>query len=90
MRSGFRGSEERKNEGPLGLSGQAISIVKTYDLVPAEKGGTLLTVSVHGSGEMDEKVPAVVERAWKHFIVERFKPYVESGTHRKKAGRVLN
>jgi hypothetical protein len=32
---------------------------------------------------MDEKVPGVVESVWKHFILERFKPYVESGAHKK-------
>jgi len=70
-------------EGPLGLSGRAISMVTTYELVPSGKTATMLTVSVHGSGEMDDKVPGIVENVWKHFIIERFKPYIESGAYKK-------
>jgi hypothetical protein len=32
----------------------------------------------------EEGWPAVVEQVWKHFLIERFKPYVEEGKHRKK------
>lgn len=70
-------------DGPLGLSGRAIQTVTSYDLAPAGPGATKLTVSAHGSGEMDETVPGLVEKVWKHFILERFKPYIESGAHRK-------
>jgi len=70
-------------DGPLGLSGRAISMVTTYELAPSGKTATTLTVSVHGSGEMDDKVPGVVENVWKHFILERFKPYIESGAYKK-------
>lgn len=70
-------------DGPLGLSGQAVQTVTSYDLVPAGQGRTKLTVSVHGSGEMDEKLPAMVEKVWRHFIIERFKPYIESGEYKK-------
>ncbi len=70
-------------DGPFGLSGRAISMVTTYELAPSGKTATKLTVSVHGSGEMDDKVPGVVENVWKHFIIERFKPYIESGAYKK-------
>jgi penicillin V acylase-like amidase (Ntn superfamily) len=70
-------------DGPLGLSGQAISMVTSYDLVPSGPGATLLKVSVHGAGEMDDRAPGAVESVWKHFILERFRPYVESGAHKK-------
>jgi uncharacterized protein YndB with AHSA1/START domain len=70
-------------DGPLGLSGQAIQTVTSYDLAPAAQGSTILTVSVHGSGEMDDKIPGVIEKVWKHFILERFKPYIESGAYKK-------
>jgi penicillin V acylase-like amidase (Ntn superfamily)/uncharacterized protein YndB with AHSA1/START domain len=70
-------------EGPLGLSGRAVSIVTTYDLAASGKSATRLTVSVRGAGEIDDKTPGVVEQVWRHFILERFKPYVESGGHRK-------
>lgn len=70
-------------DGPLGLSGRAIQTVTSYDLAPAGQGATLLSVSVHGSGDMDDAIPAVVEKVWKHFIFERFKPYIESGAYKK-------
>ena len=70
-------------DGPLGLSGHAIQTVTSYDLAAAGRGHAKLTVSVHGSGEMDDTVPGVVEKVWKHFILERFKPYVESGAYKK-------
>ena len=38
-------------------------------------------VSVHGAGEVEEGVPALVESVWNHFIFERFKPYIESGEY---------
>lgn len=70
-------------DGPLGLSGRAIQTVTSYDLAPAAQGATLLTVSVHGSGEMDDTIPGAVEKVWKHFILERFKAYIESGAYKK-------
>jgi hypothetical protein len=60
--------------------------VTSYDLAPAGQGATQLTVSVHGSGELDEKTPGLVEKVWKHFILERFKPYIESGAYKKRKG----
>jgi hypothetical protein len=42
-----------------------------------------MKVLVHGSGEMEEGMTAIVESVWEHFIFERFKPYIESGKHLK-------
>ena len=71
-------------EGPLGLSGNAITCVTSYDFAPVAGDSTRLDVSVHCAGEYDEKWPPLVDQVWRHFIVERFKPYVESGRHLKK------
>jgi hypothetical protein len=68
-------------DGPLGLSGKAIQMVCSYEFKPAGADSTLLSLSVHGSGEVGEGVPKAVENAWHHFLFERFKPYVESGKH---------
>jgi hypothetical protein len=27
---------------------------------------------------------AVVEKVWRHFLIERFKPYIELGVHRSR------
>jgi hypothetical protein len=70
-------------DGPLGLTGRAVQIVTTYDFSEVGKDSTLMKVSVHGSGEMEEGMPAIVEKVWEHFIFERFKPYIESGKHLK-------
>jgi hypothetical protein len=70
-------------DGPLGLSGRAVQIVTTYEFSEVGNDSTLMKVSVHGSGEMEEGMPAIVEKVWEHFIFDRFKPYVESGKHLK-------
>jgi hypothetical protein len=71
-------------DGPLGLTGRAVQIVTTYEFSEVGTDSTLMKVSVHGSGEMEEGMPAIVEKVWEHFIFERFKPYVESGKHLNK------
>ena len=70
-------------DGPLGLSGKAIQMVTTYEFTAAGADSTTLKLSVHGAGEVDEGLPAIVESVWKHFLFERFKPYIESGDYKK-------
>ena len=71
-------------DGPLGLTGRAVHIVTTYEFSEVGKDSTLMKVSVHGSGEMEEGMPAIVEKVWDHFIFERFEPYIKSGKHLTK------
>ncbi len=68
-------------EGPLGLTGNAIHMVMTYTFEPVGEDSTRLKLSTHAAGEMQEGWAAAVDRAWRHFLFERFKPYVESGKH---------
>ena len=70
-------------EGPLGLSGMAVTVVTTYEFRPLGADSTVLTYHVRMSGELQEGVPELVRKTWHHFMVERFKPYIESGQHRK-------
>ncbi|MFC2136006.1 SRPBCC domain-containing protein [Bacteroidota bacterium] len=70
-------------EGPLGLSGKAIQLVCTYNFEPVGQDSTKLKLEVHGSGEMDENIPGIVENVWEHFIFERFEPYIDEGKHLK-------
>jgi hypothetical protein len=65
-------------EGPLGLTGMAITMVTTYDFSPVGTDSTLLKLSVHAAGEVPEGIPAVVEAVWHHFLFERFKPFIEA------------
>ena len=78
-----RRGELLRFEGPLGLTGHAIRGVHTYRFEPAGDS-TRMTVSVHMSGELANEWPEVVERAWRHFLFERFAPYVERGAHREE------
>jgi uncharacterized protein YndB with AHSA1/START domain len=71
-------------EGPLGLSGNAIHMVHTYEFSHAGTDSTRLRVTVHAAGEMREGWAETVDKVWWHFLVERFKPYVESGRHLRR------
>ena len=71
-------------DGPLGLSGKAISIVTTYEFESVSTDSTLLKVKVNASGEYDPSWPALVDNVWQHFIFDQFKPYIESGKYLEK------
>lgn len=72
-------------EGPLGLSGLAVTVVTTYEFRPLGADSTVLTYHVRMSGELPEGVADIVRTTWHHFMAERFKPYIESGRHRDPA-----
>lgn len=69
--------EMLRMEGPLGLSGQAITLVCTYSLKAADIHSTLLTLTVNGAGDFSEDTPDIVKQVWEHFLWERFKPHME-------------
>lgn len=69
-------------QGPLGLSGQAIQLVMTYQFESIGQDSTQFTLNVDASGHFDCGASEIVEKVWTHFLVERFKPYVQ-----KKLGR---
>ena len=71
-------------EGPLGLSGSAVSFVTTYDIQPAANGASM-TVTVNAAGQIDDATARAVAGVWRHFIGERLKPYVEAGCHRDRS-----
>lgn len=66
-------------DGPLGLSGKAVQMVTTYEFTAAGSDSTTVKLSVHAAGEVGEGIPALVESVWRHFLFDRFKPYVEGG-----------
>ena len=69
--------EMLRMEGPLGLSGQALTLVCTYTLADSGDNSTHLTLNVNGAGEFTEETPEVVRQVWEHFLWEQFKPYIE-------------
>lgn len=64
-------------EGPLGLSGQALTLVCTYTLNAEDSESTLLTLNVNGAGDFSDDTPEIVRQVWEHFLWEQFKPYIE-------------
>lgn len=69
-------------EGALGLAGNALTMVHTVEFFGGEEGSepsTVVTVTVRGYGQLEESWPTAVENVWHHFLVERFKRYVENG-----------
>lgn len=70
-------------EGPLGFSGHALRMVHTYEF-EAAGDSTRLKLSVHGAGELQDGWAEAVDGVWHHFLVERFKPYVEEGRHLRR------
>lgn len=70
--------EMLRMEGPLGLSGQAVTLVCTYTLSDAGEESTLVILNVNGAGEYSEDTPDVVKQVWEHFLWDQFKPYIEA------------
>ena len=70
--------EMLRMEGPLGLSGMALTMVCTYTLRSSGNGATLLKLNVNGAGGYPDETPGLVQEVWEHFLWERFKPYVEA------------
>lgn len=71
-------------EGPLGLSGQAVQMIHTYTFDAVGADSTRMTVAVQGAGAVDGETGGIVEGVWKHFLIERFGPYIEAGKHKTK------
>jgi hypothetical protein len=69
--------EMLRMEGPLGLSGTALTLVCTYTLKPSGDNSTLLTLNVNGAGEFSKETPGLVKQVWEHFLWERFQPYIQ-------------
>ncbi|HET6350056.1 MAG TPA: SRPBCC domain-containing protein [Candidatus Krumholzibacteria bacterium] len=70
--------------GPLGLSGTAVNLVCTYTFEAVGTDSTRMTLHASAAGAFDEGASDVVERVWQHFLIERFKPYIESGKYKKQ------
>jgi len=62
-------------EGPLGLAGNAIQLVSTYDFAPSAAGGTTLTLTVNAAGQILPEWPGLVSQVWQHFLT-RYQEYV--------------
>ena len=63
--------------GPMGYSGMALEMVHSLDLDVSDRGGTRLVLTVRGVGQLEPSWAESIDRVWDHFLVERFKPYME-------------
>jgi uncharacterized protein YndB with AHSA1/START domain len=66
--------------GPLGLAGNAIDMVHTYEITALADHRTQLRVTVRAYGHVQEGWSESVDEAWRHFLVERLQRYMELGT----------
>lgn len=71
-------------DGPLGLTGRALTHVVTYEFTP-QQDSTQVKVTVQLSGAIDTEWATIVDGVWKHFLIEAFQPYVLAGKHVGKA-----
>ena len=69
--------------GPLGFSGQAVEVVTTWEFLP-DPAGTKLRLTCNVSGQIADGEDKIVDAVWHHFLVERLKPYIESGAYKTK------
>jgi uncharacterized protein YndB with AHSA1/START domain len=69
--------------GPLGFSGHATEMVTTWAYA-ASGDSTRVTVTCNVAGQSEPGWSNAVEQTWKHFIVDRFKPWYERGGHRAR------
>lgn len=78
--------ERMRFVGPLGFSGQPTEIVTTFDFTPVGADSTHLAVEVNAMGPMNAEQQSALRRVWRHFILDRFEPYVEE-LHTNKQGK---
>ncbi len=60
--------------GPLGFNGWATEIVFSFEFETAGSG-TLLRLTVNGSGQMQDGWADSVEAVWRHFVFDQLVPY---------------
>lgn len=69
--------------GPFGFSGHASETVVSWKYEAAGES-TRVLVTANYAGQMEPAWDAAIERVWRHFVVDRFKPWYEKGEHRKR------
>ncbi len=65
--------------GPLGFSGKAMDGVFTYRFT-ADGENTILGFEGNLAGQITAGEASAVEEVWHHFLEDRLKPYLESGS----------
>lgn len=63
-------------QGALGLAGYPLEMVHTLRFSAVE-GGTRVTLEVRAWGVIEEGWATAIDAVWRHFLVERYKPWAE-------------
>ena len=62
--------------GPLGFGRMGVHLDFVHRVTFVAKGtGTVVHLSVHGAGEVQEGTAATVEQVWKHFLIDQYETY---------------
>ena len=70
--------KELQFTGALGFASLGVALEMTHRFTfEAEEDGTVIRLSVHGMGEVQDGWAEAVRGVWHHFLVEQFKPYAE-------------
>lgn len=64
--------------GPLGFNGHPLELVVTWELSPVSADRTRVKVTCRGEGELQEGWAESVDDVWHHWLVERFRPWMEN------------
>ena len=71
-------------EGPLGLSGNAVTFVSTYDLSARGADSTAIHFTASVAGKVEKGWAEGVDQVWDHFLVERLLPYAGTPEARRR------
>ncbi len=70
-------------DGPFGLSGLAITMVASFRFSPVVDG-TKIKVTVNNTGQLEPGKEEVIVTVWRHFMIEQYQPFIQSGKFRDK------
>ncbi|HLK17760.1 MAG TPA: SRPBCC domain-containing protein [Bryobacteraceae bacterium] len=77
--------------GPLPFAGRVVDFAVTYDLTAEPGGGTRFHLTANLAGQVPDGAEKAADGVWRHFLVEKLKPYLESEEYKKrKASAVKN
>ncbi len=62
--------------GPLGLSGNALDMVFSFEFKP-DAAGTRIVMQARAAGQLEAGWSESVAKVWRHFLIDRLLPYVE-------------
>ena len=71
-------------EGPLGLAGNGVVFVSTYDLAAQGADSTAIHFKASLAGKVEKGWAEGVDGVWSHFLFERLKPFAGTPEARRR------